>query len=624
MKIETDKLEASSRLKRNEILEEIEKLKEKVTQKDGKAKQFNTEQGILEKEVREEQQRRQELFHEKAEIGRRLRDAKELIDKLQAQRGNSMKAYGPKMPEVLDAIRRETRWEKRRPVGPFGSTLTLLKPQFGDTLESVLKTSLNAFVVETFRDKGLLFSILERFSMKFIPIFVSDYDLFDYSSGEPDEEFETVLRVIKFNDEWVKRQLITANKIEKILLMEDRARADEIMSRKPRNIDLCFTSGGYKVGGKAGMKTESVDAYRGVPRFQKDADGEIRKQRAIEVELKQKDQELELEIRQLQTKIFDLEKRVKECKRSENALDRDMQYLKRQIVEKEDTLKEDDAVDLNMYHDDIKECDEKVRRHAQQFQSIKAQQDNTLRELQEVIKKLKVIQSKELARENYSNEFRVKINKLEDIKTKLNSEMQSLNSKKQTIKLRYESRHQAHLESMQMVEQWIEQSREDYPDRVDTERTPHEIEKDIRHHQGIAQDMENQLGTSIEEMERQTVETIQAWSEANEIVKGMEKLSRSLKKMLQNRIDKWEKFRTYIALSSKNYFSYYLHMRGDEGSLRFNHETKRLDIRVSTGDQYSKGSRQKDSRSLSGGEKSFSQISLLLSLWQSISSPLIW
>ena len=43
---------------------------------------------------------------------------------------------------------------------------------------------------------------------------------------------------------------------------------------------------------------------------------------------------------------------------------------------------------------------------------------------------------------------------------------------------------------------------------------------------------------------------------------------------------------------------------------------------VATGDQFQKGTRHKDSKSLSGGEKSFSQISLLLSLWQGISSPL--
>jgi len=43
LKEETDKLEASSRIKRNEIIQEIEKLEEKMADKVSKAKNFEQE-----------------------------------------------------------------------------------------------------------------------------------------------------------------------------------------------------------------------------------------------------------------------------------------------------------------------------------------------------------------------------------------------------------------------------------------------------------------------------------------------------------------------------------------------------------------------------------------------------
>jgi chromosome segregation ATPase len=534
-----------------------------------------------------------------------------------------MRAYGSNMPKVLADIQRETRWERRRPVGPFGSTLQLLKPQFADTLESVLNKQLNAFVVETFEDKKLLFNILSNHNMRNIPIVVAEYDMFDYSSGEPDEKYLTCLRALKFNDEWVKRQLITSNKIEKMLLMEDRQLADEIMMSKQHNIDLCFTSEGYKVGGKQGMKTESIDPYRGPLRFQKDLEGEIRKYQAAEREIEQKKQEIASQVREVQATIDELQKRYRDCKGMERRLEQEIQRLEQQIEEKAETLKEDDPVDLTIFEEEIRECEEKIRQKVGQFQDIQSQKNAMLAETKEVMKQFRELETQELEREKHIHEFHKKLEKLEALKREAQDAFELINTEKQTIKLRYETKYNAYVESQRMAEEWTRQAQEDYPERVETQRSPRDIEKDIGYHQELAKNMEDQMGVSAEELRKQTFEILKQWNDADSVVKGMEKLSRSLKKMLSKRVTKWEVFRQYISTSAAHYFSYYLHMRGDEGKLRFNHDSKKLDIRVSTGDQYVKGSRQKDSRSLSGGEKSFSQISFLLSLWQSISSPVI-
>ncbi|KAI8970307.1 P-loop containing nucleoside triphosphate hydrolase protein [Mycotypha africana] len=624
LKAEEEKLEASSRIKRDEISADMEKLRAQIQSKVSKAKQFGNEQKDLEKEIDEKKRQMETNSHSISSLKRRIDGIRDVIRNLQEQKGNRMRAYGQKMPDVLAAIRRENRWEGRRPVGPMGSTLQVAEPKYTQIIESVLNRSLNAFVVENFADKNLLFSILKSYKMHLIPIIVAEYDLFDYSDGEPDEQYLTVLRALKFEDEWVKRQLIIANKIEKMLLMDDRQRADEIMYNRPRNIDLCFTSNGYKVGGKSGsMKTESVEIYRGASRFQTDVDSRIREESESQQGLLRELQGLEQQARQLHSAIAQLNLRKEECKNSESGLKRQIQTIERQIFEKGRMLEENDPVDLSSFEEEIRECEEKLRSLFQQFQDVKKQEEAAKSTLRETLQELQVYQRKEKERQEYANEFRHKLNRLEEIKQNLIAKLDELKLQKQTMKARYESHHVSYQDCERTVRTWIEQSREDYPDRVETTRKPQEVEKEIKRLQSNAEQMESRMNMSLEELEQQTYDTLARWNEANDTIKGMEKLHRSLQRMLRDRMDKWEAFRQYIALSAKQYFSYYLHQRGDEGKLRFNHEKRQLDIRVSTGDQFVKGSRQKDSRSLSGGEKSFTQISLLLSLWQSISSPII-
>lgn len=121
-------------------------------------------------------------------------------------------------------------------------------------------------------------------------------------------------------------------------------------------------------------------------------------------------------------------------------------------------------------------------------------------------------------------------------------------------------------------------------------------------------------------------------------------LVQSLRKSIRTRLARWHEFRRHIALRCKIYFSYHLSNRGYFGKVLFDHVAGTLQLKVrttrvhvvkceltryypfqvQTDDQAGTqgGSREKDPRSLSGGEKSFSTICLLLSLWESIGCPI--
>lgn len=90
---------------------------------------------------------------------------------------------------------------------------------------------------------------------------------------------------------------------------------------------------------------------------------------------------------------------------------------------------------------------------------------------------------------------------------------------------------------------------------------------------------------------------------------------------------KWAVMRGRIALSAMQNFSFLLEHRGYTGSLSFNHDHGKLTVTVRTNEDAMKEAtgkkgRNKDPKSLSGGEKSFSTICLLLSLWAAMGSPI--
>lgn len=84
---------------------------------------------------------------------------------------------------------------------------------------------------------------------------------------------------------------------------------------------------------------------------------------------------------------------------------------------------------------------------------------------------------------------------------------------------------------------------------------------------------------------------------------------------------RWDKFRKYMSIGAKSSFSYLLSERQFRGDLTLDHDEKVLNMKVEPDNTKESGA-GRQTTTLSGGEKSFSTICLLLSIWEAMGSPI--
>ncbi|KAF1741396.1 hypothetical protein MXB_149, partial [Myxobolus squamalis] len=95
-------------------------------------------------------------------------------------------------------------------------------------------------------------------------------------------------------------------------------------------------------------------------------------------------------------------------------------------------------------------------------------------------------------------------------------------------------------------------------------------------------------------------------------------LNEKLKNMLDIRLKNYTNLLNFVVERTEKAFQELLEHRGYKGFTEFDHNSQKLTIHVnSLGDD----SECKDTKGLSGGERSFSTLSFIISLWQSIDAP---
>ncbi|KMU72523.1 hypothetical protein CISG_09510 [Coccidioides immitis RMSCC 3703] len=193
------------------------------------------------------------------------------------------------LPETMSKLIRAIQGENsfcQKPIGPLGIHVTLLKPQWSSVLEKSFGNTLSGFVVTSKRDMNILSGIMQRVDCTF-PIFIgNEAGTMDTSAHEPETKFDTALRILKIDNDLVRRQLIINHSIEQMLLIEDLREASSVMftNAPPKNVRRCYCIDardrrrGIHLGfSRTGDPTQSpLGAYTGRARMKTDIEIQIR------------------------------------------------------------------------------------------------------------------------------------------------------------------------------------------------------------------------------------------------------------------------------------------------------------------------------------------------------------
>ncbi|XRM43323.1 Structural maintenance of chromosomes protein 6 [Aspergillus tubingensis] len=611
--------------------EELERAKEEASQARAQYEEHSSDRDRLFHDINEAEEKVREAEGPVDKIRADVKEAESLLSTLEREGGPQNSGFHERMPFLLRAIEQERSFTNR-PVGPLGHYVRLLKPEWSSILENAFGTTLNSFVVTSPRDSKILFQIMRRVNCE-CPVLIGSDKHINTSGNEPDSQYDTALRVLEFDNEWVRGQLIINHHIEKMLLIENLEEASSVLfdGQQPRNVKRCYCidqtnrrRGIHLSFSRTGEPSQApVPAYKGSPRMRSDRESQIKVQQSVVADLKQDLSRHEQELRSARS-------RLESCKQARQKHDRRSNELRIVAQRMEDRVEElMDALDREAPEDGRLDGLRTTLQEAEEERHLNEGSLNDATDAMEaMMKKLKAIKQELAAKDAEIAIVQEELKVAQDAERKADEErrkrINDKNAAAERIEDRKRNRDRVKNKRDEIAVRIVDFSEKAniICDRVAIEEgeTAASLDRKLERLHNDIKRYEQQLGASRDELLAEVTKASEAYDRALKQVEEFRLLAEVLKATLNVRKNRWLIFRSHISSRAKAQFTYLLSERSFRGRLLTDHEGKLLDLQVEP--DITKDSAGRGAKTLSGGEKSFSQVCLLLALWEAMGSPI--
>lgn len=568
------------------------------------------------KEEQGKMRREQEVLQRSIEANSRN------LQTMESSRSNRLRRFGEHMPPLLNAIQEAHKRGqfKHRPRGPLGYLINLKDPEHALAIEVCLKGQLHAFTCDNHEDEKVLLGLMTRvFPKGRRPAIITSHflphvhDTRKRAVNLPD--YPSVLQALEIEDPVVANCLIDQRGIESILLIKNRTEARRVMQGRnpPQNCNQAFSKEGDQIFNNRSYTAEltranylSGDVEEEIRHLQR----EMENQKAQANRFQQQMRKLDDDIKQnegLQRRAHIEQKTTKD---KATKLQLELTDLK--------NVEEPQSEDLKPLEEDLQEIVSKISSKRTEYEEARTQ-----------MAELKV--SYEKAEQEY-NQHKERINTIAEEADSIKDELSKTDQevmKCKHHKKHYDEKRSGHLRNIQTLEGTLESKEQDLQtsvskakeissERLEIRRTARSLDSEISRLKVKITTQQEQQGDR-EEVVRQYREALENYNNMAQQMKNLNSFIKSLDSVMNHRVQVYSEFRRFLSARCKYYFDSMLAQRGYTGSMTFDHKNETLSIAVQPG-QGNKADLS-DMRSLSGGERSFSTVCFVLSLWAITETP---
>ncbi|XP_078797384.1 structural maintenance of chromosomes protein 6 isoform X1 [Oryzias latipes] len=541
-------------------------------------------------------------------------------NQLLASRSNKLKRFGDHIPDLLSSVAAASAAGRflKKPIGPIGSCISLKDPSLAVAVECCLRSFMKAFCCDNYKDEAVLQELMTRFYPKgnrpqiiVSPFTDRLYNVHGRKVCHP--EFRSVLDVVTASSPVILNCLIDMRGIESILIIKDKDKARRVMQQEapPRNCREAFTAEGDQV---------FLNRY-----YTSDCSFPKYLSRDIEMEISLLEAELENQKAHLCRFQLQLSSVTKDIDSMESGVNSTIMTLKKTALSVNRVKVAITELETDEEVDDIRLLEEAVQESRQRIAAER-------RAVEEAKAKLEQLQ---MVAEGAESEF----SSVRDTADQMLEDMEPL--KEEQLRLEAEC---AKFERVHAVLENKLKAHEDNVHAMKTEVCNREEELQEYVQKATAISPERQSGTCSaksvdseitclkkkikvyesshgdpEQLVRKYAESLALFRDKSSQVRDLRRFIDRLTAIMSDRQNRYKIMRRSLSVRCKLYFNNFLIKMKCCGSMSFDHNNETLSISVRTPGRDRDG--VSDLRLLSGGERSFSTVCFMLSLWEITESP---
>ncbi|KLT43062.1 P-loop containing nucleoside triphosphate hydrolase protein [Cutaneotrichosporon oleaginosum] len=583
---------------------------------------------------------------EATEAERQYSEAKRSLDNLQARRTDRLAPYGRNLRWVMQAIE-AAQWKHSKPIGPLGLHVKLKDPVYRNCLSNMLGSSLCSFAVRDPADQNTLQRIFEQcardnnFSASpardrgppNLPA-VTWYkgDRFDFSNGDLARQGvgETVLSKLEVDNEDVLRILITSHQIERTLVAPSDNDALDVMDRVlgPHHQSIVvFSASEFRHNGHVRNRLRQSGPqpkWKGPDMFVTDVAAEIERLRPIVAEREATMRTLRAELRVRQT---DADKASEKLKTAEKALEhnqRGIPHIRRAIEAITDKLNALRPIDGNATEISLQEVRGEKAKLQEELNNLEGSLDVRQKDFE-------AAEADSAAAQDSLNSFHEEIAKKKDMLTSLQQQVKKCDNERMHYKGSLQRAEQALQKEQATIDEdektlksWTN-SALGFMERPDEFGNAADIEAERKAVDKQIEQAKRRTNIDLDQVVQQHLIETERLNKTILLINSFRDIERLLKTGFEDRTDRWQVLRKNTSIRIHMRFIENIRKRGFDGRLHFDHdvaEELRLEVATSNDAGTQREMVYKGPASLSGGERSFVTVSLLLSMWDSAPASL--